>query len=52
MVICSHIHEGGRASDRVGPTFVQNLGRLSEGVAYVLDTENNVSIKPVVDDVF
>jgi uncharacterized protein len=44
LVLCSHIHESGGAQDRIKDTRVLNLGRLSEGRAYVMDVENEISI--------
>ncbi len=52
IVLCSHIHECGRVNDRVDDTIIQNLGRISDGVAYLVDTKGGVTVKPVIDDVF
>ncbi|MCX6695169.1 MAG: metallophosphoesterase [Candidatus Altiarchaeota archaeon] len=37
LVLCSHIHESGGGEDYLGKTRVLNLGRLSEGRAYMLE---------------
>jgi len=37
LVLCSHIHEAAGREDRIGKTRVINVGRISEGRAYMLD---------------
>lgn len=44
LVVCSHIHEAGGASDRIGPTGVANIGRLSNGSIGVIDIGKEVSL--------
>jgi uncharacterized protein len=46
LVLCSHIHEAGGAQDNIGPTRVYNLGRLTEGRAYVLTAEDEITVEP------
>jgi uncharacterized protein len=48
MVICSHIHESGGQTDMIGETQIINLGRLSDGHAYMLDLEK-IDISPYLD---
>ena len=45
LVLCSHIHEGGGKKDKIGDTTILNIGRLSQGHAYLLDTNDKELIK-------
>ncbi|MBU0761817.1 MAG: metallophosphoesterase [Candidatus Altiarchaeota archaeon] len=40
LVLCSHIHESGGKEDKIGETRILNIGRMSEGNAYILNLEN------------
>ncbi|MBD3387633.1 MAG: hypothetical protein GF416_01165 [Candidatus Altiarchaeales archaeon] len=37
LVLCSHIHESGGSEDKIGDSRIFNLGRISEGRAYILE---------------
>lgn len=39
LVLCSHIHECGGKTDTVGETVVYNIGRITQGYAYLLDMD-------------
>lgn len=45
FVLCSHIHECGGLSDKIGDTEIINAGMLSKGYAYVLDTDSAILVK-------
>ena len=46
LVLCSHIHESGGREDRIGKTRVMNIGKLSDGRAYMLEIEgSNISVE-------
>ncbi len=40
LVLCAHIHESGGAEDAIGETRVINLGRITDGRAYILDFDS------------
>jgi Icc-related predicted phosphoesterase len=44
LVLCSHIHEAAGAQDEIGGTRILNLGRISEGRAYVLEVSDTVNV--------
>jgi uncharacterized protein len=45
LVLCSHIHECGGQEDVIGKTRIINLGRLSEGRAYILTAEDALDVE-------
>jgi len=45
LVLCSHIHENGGVEDAIGGTRIVNIGRISEGRAYVLDIGETISLE-------
>jgi Icc-related predicted phosphoesterase len=45
LVLCSHIHESGGQEDAIGKTMIFNLGRLSDGRAYVLTVDDAIDIR-------
>jgi len=45
LVLCSHIHESGGHEDHIGPTRILNVGRVSEGRAYMLEVTDAVSLE-------
>ena len=44
LVLCSHIHEAAGAEDVIGETRVLNVGRISEGRAYLLEVWGEISV--------
>ncbi|MFH1055436.1 MAG: metallophosphoesterase [Candidatus Altiarchaeota archaeon] len=45
LVLCSHIHESGGAEDTLGETRIVNIGRLSEGRAYLLTLSGDIKLE-------
>lgn len=45
LVLCSHIHEAGGAKDNIKKTSIVNIGRLSEGRAYILDMGDEITVE-------
>ncbi len=44
LVVCSHIHESGGATDVIGRTIVANVGRLADGCIGVLEPGKNARV--------
>ena len=44
LVVCSHIHEAGGSTDRVGSTVIANIGRLGKGSVGVINIDRDISI--------
>ncbi|MFH0863447.1 MAG: metallophosphoesterase [Candidatus Altiarchaeota archaeon] len=45
LVLCAHIHEAGGLEDNIKKTKILNLGRLSDGRAYVLDAGDEINVE-------
>jgi Icc-related predicted phosphoesterase len=49
LVVCSHIHESGGREDKVGETKIINVGRISDGRAFVLTVTDTVNMEPYTE---